>query len=159
MKYIGLFLLLLSGSRMLTAEDANLMTLMEGESSDIALPANQQVVRFRWDVPVAKWLETSLWKPESGPVPTDAHTAALVAKRWISEQPWAKRFQGFTQISLRKNSRVPGVYHFVEDHWFYEVDFTVSDNDRVEYPECAVILLDGTLIEPTVVGPPRPARK
>lgn len=151
--------LLLAGGRMLAADDATPIILasqaMQGDT--VYLPASKYGKALQWKVSSEKWRQVPNWTPGTGPVPLEAHAAAVAALRWINAQPWASNFKGFDGVDLDSYPESSSPTNPTETRWYYKLSFRVKEGSK-EYrlPRQAVVLLDGTVVEPT--APPSSAR-
>ena len=144
--------LLLGGGQTLVAEDAKPIILDEQamQGGSVLLPAKKWGHPFQWKVLPEKLPQVPNWMPGTGPIPLDAHAAAVAATRWINAQPWAKQFDGFDGINLVSHPGPSNSANATIGFWYYKLEFNVKRDKDHRYPHAAVVLLDGTVVEPTV---------
>ncbi len=143
--------LLVVGGQTLVADDSTLITLTSNAVfQDSGLPADQRAKPFAWRVPLAKWTQAPIWTPGAGPVPLDAHGAAVAALRWINTQPWADRHEKFREIDLSSHLGPSSPSNKTGVLWYYKLAFNVQGDATNQCPHQVVVLLDGTVVEPTL---------
>jgi hypothetical protein len=81
------------------------------------------------------------WDPLSQPNPLQPQDAAQIATKWMRSQPNGDA--AFSVLSY-KLQRCPSPF---QEHWFYMIDFAFEQH-RQTPTRVAIILLDGTVVEP-----------
>ena len=86
------------------------------------------------------------WEPGKQPIPLSIDKAIQVAQAWIKKQPWSENVQDINQITLEHASDPSGC-------WFYSIDFDCNDTQTSLHPNWVMVLLDGSVVEPTQKRP------
>jgi len=104
---------------------------------------------YTWAVPLARLQHTPAWTPFAGAPPLSISKAVAMATRQLkADNPQFKRYDVLS-ISLAAAS---GTSDKPADRWYYRIDLVpVIDGNRLyRLRYVAVVLLDGTLVEPQV---------
>jgi hypothetical protein len=104
---------------------------------------------YTWAVPMDRLQQTPAWTPSAGAPPLSISKAVAIAvQRLKAANPEFKRYDVLS-LSLVAASRTADQ---PADHWYYKIELVpVIDGNRLyRLQYVAVVLLDGTLVEPRV---------
>lgn len=106
---------------------------------------------YRWEIPRPTAVALAPWNPTASPVPLSIGDAAQTGEAWLRQRN--QEFKAFEITNVNLSRMQPTL---MPDRWFYRLDFDpIVEGRRLvgggKY--VAVVLLDGTVVEPRVEKP------